>query len=127
MAKKMALVPPDILAAYRRPKEPERDLEQNILSLLDESKLPNDQRAKILSQLIMRYQKIMWEPEEPIPVSIANQSLTNPPEELPAKQVEDEDHIMRDIRYTVPRTYEQYIPAIVEKLKTCLYHWNEYG
>ncbi|GBL96310.1 hypothetical protein AVEN_183768-1 [Araneus ventricosus] len=34
---------------------------------------------------------------------------------------------MRDIRYTVPRTYEKYIPAIVEKLKTRLYHWNEYG
>ncbi|GBM53886.1 hypothetical protein AVEN_64814-1 [Araneus ventricosus] len=69
----------------------------------------------------------MLEPAEPIPVSIANQSLTNPPEELPAKQVEDEDHIMQDIRYTVPRTYEKYIPAIVEKLKTRLYHWNEYG
>ncbi|GBN16891.1 hypothetical protein AVEN_154738-1 [Araneus ventricosus] len=120
----MTLIPPDLLAAYRRPKEPERDLEQNILSLLDESKLPNDQRAKLLSQLIMRYQKVTREPAELIPVSIANQSLTNPPEELPAKQVEDEDHIMRDIRYAVPRTFEKYIPAIVEKLKTRLYHWN---
>ncbi|KAF8784263.1 hypothetical protein HNY73_009967 [Argiope bruennichi] len=127
MAKKMALVPPDLLAAYRRPKALELDLEQNILNLLDESQLPNDQRAKLLSQLIMRYQKTAREPAPPIPVTIADKPLINPPEELPAMDIEDEDPILRDIRYTVPRAYEKYVPAIVEKLKTRLYHWNENG
>ncbi|GFT97415.1 uncharacterized protein NPIL_365551 [Nephila pilipes] len=120
----MALVPLDFLAAYRHPKVVESDLEQNILNFLDES---NDQQAKLLSQLIMKYQKTVREPPPLIPVTIVDKSVINPLEELPTKEIEDEDPILLDIRYTVPRAYEKYVSAIVEKLKTRLYHWNENG
>ncbi|GBM85890.1 hypothetical protein AVEN_144317-1 [Araneus ventricosus] len=82
----MALVPLHLLAAYRRPKVLESDLEENILNFLDESQLPNDQQAKLLSQLIMRYQKTVREPAPPIPVTIADKSMPIPHEELRSEQ-----------------------------------------
>lgn len=57
MARKMALVPPDLVSEYYQLNKPEIRLEDKIIQVLHQNEMPDDLRGKLLSQLIPRYQK----------------------------------------------------------------------
>lgn len=126
MAKRMALVPEELVASYQLQK-PEIRLEDDIVKLLDHSKMPDDLKAKLLGQLIMKYQRVIHEPIEPIPVKIEE------PKELPTinrgekvKRPEVDD-TFRSIISSVPKYSAKYVPFILEKLNTRGISWNEDG
>lgn len=125
MSRKVAFIPEELISSYHLQK-PELRVEEDIVQLLDRNKLPDDMKVKLLSQLITRYHKTVHEEPEPVKVSIASdkESTSEAPEEL-----EDvySDPIFNDIIASVSRTYQKYVPMIMEKLKTRGYFWNDAG
>lgn len=128
MAKRVALIPEELVSTYHLQK-PEIRLEDDIDSLLERANLPNDMKAKLLSQLIMRYHKTMHAPPEPVPVSVKNEQVPESPSEkrdMSSENMED-DKIYQSILVSTPKHSQKFIPMIVEKLKTRQYAWNENG
>lgn len=127
MAKRVALIPEELVSAYHLQK-PEIRLEDDIDSLLERANLPNDMKAKLLSQLIMRYHKTMHAPPEPVPVSVTNEKSTDSPSEKQDTRTEEiDDKIYQSILLSTPKNYQKFIPMITEKLKTRQYAWNDKG
>lgn len=140
MARKIALIPEELISSYQYQK-PELRIENNIISLLDREKLPDDMKAKLLSQLVMRFQKTVHLPMEPIPVSIANNQRSNDIMETRViqnnqqpndrTQIElnepTQDDKLKDILVSVPSRVKKYVPLLAEKLKTRNYQWNSDG
>lgn len=87
MAKRMALIPEEIISHYQLPKK-ELSLENEIENLLKTSELPDDMKVKLLSQLIKKYHHIVHAPTKPIPVSLIQENTQQ--ETLP--QIDDEFH-----------------------------------
>lgn len=136
MARRVALIPEELFSSHQY-KDPELRLEDEIASLLDRKKIPDDMKAKLLSQLVMRYQKTFHTPPDPIPVSVQKDQISEN-EEKKEKQNDEspdentvshakEDVIMKDILISTPHRYKKYVPMIVEKLKTRNYYWNSEG
>lgn len=127
MAKRVALIPEELVSSYHLQK-PEMRIEDEMESLLEKSKLPDDMKVKLLSYLITRYHKTMHAPPEPVPVSISNDL-----EQYQRRYREDSvstpesDSLLKDIIFTVPQRSQKYIPMIVEKLKSRNYSWNAWG
>ncbi|GBN80355.1 hypothetical protein AVEN_258590-1 [Araneus ventricosus] len=125
----MALIPPELFSAYYQQK-PEIRLEDELSKLLDREKLPDDLKVKLLSQLVARYQKSMHEPSEPVRVSVVDKE---PEKNLMTDDISDvtekatPNAMMMDIIASVPQSESKFVPLIVEKLKTRLYFWNEFG
>ncbi|GFS40170.1 putative uncharacterized transposon-derived protein F54H12.3 [Nephila pilipes] len=127
MARRMALIPEELATTYI-PKIPDnglQDIENQILNLLHDAKYPDDAKAKLLSQLLLKYQHVANEPKPPLRVSITepNEIIQN---EFSKSDIK-EDSVFRDIILSVPSNFQKFIPPIVEKLKTRNYFWNEYG
>ncbi|GFX86518.1 uncharacterized protein TNCV_3727871 [Trichonephila clavipes] len=128
MAKRMAVVPEELATTYfsKTSDAGLHDIESQIENLLRASSYSDDAKAKLLSQLILKYRHMVSEPKPPVRVSIE--------EEIPkVKSIEvverniSEDPIVRDIILSVPANFQKFIPPIVEKLKTRSYSWNESG
>lgn len=128
MAKRVALIPEELVSTYHLQK-PEIRLEDDIDSLLERANLPDDMKAKLLSQLIMRYHKTMHAPPEPIPVTMKDEQATESPSEKRITSAENmkDDRIYQSILVSTPKNSQKFIPMIVEKLKTRQYAWNEKG
>ncbi|KFM83376.1 hypothetical protein X975_12831, partial [Stegodyphus mimosarum] len=128
MARKVALIPEELVSSYHLHK-PEIRIEDDIETLLERNKLPDDMKVKLLSQLITRYQKTIHTPADPVRVSITNEEILDKKEnnKRHLKEDYDNDSRVKDIMVSSPHQYSKYIPLIVEKLKTRQYYWNQKG
>ena len=125
MARRVALIPEELVSSYQLQK-PELRLEDNIETLLERANIPDDQKVKLLSQLLTRYHKTVHEPPEPVRVSMGDERGKNYAEEKEDRQT-IQDPIFQGIMATVSQRYSKYVPLIIEKLKTRDYSWNEKG
>lgn len=125
MAKRVALIPEELVSSYHLQK-PEIRIEDEIESLLEKNNLPDDMRVKLLSGLITRYHKTVHMPPEPVRVSVVNEHEENGKKSKTVAQFEG-DRMMKDIMFSVPQRSAKYVPMIIEKLKSRLYSWNEWG
>ena len=102
-------------------------MEDNIDTMVERANIPDDQKIKLLSQLITRCHKTVHEPPEPVRVSVSEETPQN------YKMVEEEDRqikqdpILQGIMATVSQRYSEYVPLIIEKFKTRDYSWNDKG
>lgn len=135
MARRVALIPEELISSHHY-QDPELRLEDEIASLLDRKKIPDDMKAKLLSQLVMRYQKTVHAPLEPIPVTVQSEQTSENEEKQ--KQTDEssfenggsyekQDAIMKNILISTPLRFKKYVPMIAEKLKTRNYFWNSEG
>ena len=125
MARRVALIPEELVSSYQLQK-PELRLEDNIETLLEKANIPDDQKVKLLSQLLTRYHKTVHEPPEPVRVSMDDERGKNYAVEKEDRQTA-QDPIFQGIMATVSQRYSKYVPLIIEKLKTRDYSWNEKG
>lgn len=125
MARRVALIPEELVSSYQLQK-PELRLEDSIETLLERANIADDQKIKLLSQLITRYHKTVHEPPEPIRVSVSDETVKKDRGEGEVRQT-TQDSILRDIMSSVSQRYSKYVPFIIEKLKTRDYSWNEKG
>ncbi|GFQ84849.1 uncharacterized protein TNCT_257051 [Trichonephila clavata] len=106
MAQEMGLVPKGLISRYFAENQPEIRIENNISSLLHENEIPDDIKAKLLSDLIPKYQRTMQPPPPPKPFEIPPELLTEP--ELPLTyipEVPSRISIMaKYIGYSIPKT-----------------------
>ncbi|KAF8766362.1 hypothetical protein HNY73_019431 [Argiope bruennichi] len=126
MSRRMALVPEDLAATYfsKTSDTGVHGIENQILNLLHESNYSDDAKAKLLSQLLLKYQHAINVPKPPIRVTIEDSK--EQVQESP-KSNSVEDPILRDIILSVPANFQKFISPIAEKLNTRSYAWNEYG
>lgn len=133
MAQRLALIPEELVVGSHHLQKPELRIENDMVQLLDRETLPDDMKVKLLTQLMMRYQKSVHTPPEPVRVTIADekkeksnfQGLSE--EESQRIGDDDDDYIIRDIFTSSPRNYWKFIPMIIQKLKTRAYSWNDAG
>ncbi|GFX90529.1 uncharacterized protein TNCV_4335321 [Trichonephila clavipes] len=85
MAQEMGLVPKGLISRYFAETQPEVRIENNISSLLHEKETPDDIKAKLLSDLIPKYQRVMQPSPPPKPFEIPPELLTEP--ELPLTNI----------------------------------------
>lgn len=131
MARRMTLIPEELVSSYHLQK-PEIRLEEDIENLLEKTKLADDMKAKLLGQLITRYQRTVHTPPEPIPVTVTDGA--SPAEKKAAEKI-NMDHegentseiVLKDIMSSAPVYYSKFVPMIVEKLKSRQYGWNAAG
>ncbi|GFW16217.1 uncharacterized protein TNCV_4263821 [Trichonephila clavipes] len=127
MAKKMALVPPELVSEYYQLSKPEVRLEDNISSLLHEKEIPDDVKAKLLSDFIPKYQRAMQPSPPPKPFEIPPELLAEP--DLPIQNIPGIPRrinmIAKYIGYVVPKVQKKYILPILEKLKDANYTFND--
>lgn len=131
MARRVALIPEELVSSYHLQK-PEIRLEEDIENLLEKTKLADDMKAKLLGQLVTRYQRTMHTPPEPAPVSAADDpslSEKNPGEKGNMDRGNEgmSDALIKDIMSSAPVYYSKFVPMIVEKLKSRQYGWNAAG
>ncbi|GFY33135.1 uncharacterized protein TNCV_2230841 [Trichonephila clavipes] len=62
MARKMALVPKELVSEYYQLNKPEIRVEDNISNLLHDEEKSDDVKAKLLSHWIPKYQRLMQPP-----------------------------------------------------------------
>ncbi|GFR03832.1 uncharacterized protein TNCT_605081 [Trichonephila clavata] len=126
MSKRMAVVPEELATSYfsKTPDAGLHDIESKIENLLHASSYSDDAKAKLLSQLILKYRHMVSEPKPPVRVTI--EEFLKKSAEVAERNI-SEDPIVRDIILSVPANFQKFIPAIVEKLKTRSYSWNELG
>lgn len=142
MAKKMALVPPELVSEYYQINKPEIRLEDNIHNLLQQDDMPNDLRAKLLSHMVSRYQRIMQPPPPKKPFEIPPELLsaldsTPPSIEVPKDssenlqkeppEIENTDLLVKYLAYAVPKSRKRYISPIIERLKNINYVFNDHN
>lgn len=122
----MAIVPPEMVAAYRFYK-PEIRIEDNISHILEESKLPDDMKVKLLNQLIVRYRHTIYKPGEPLQVNDreSESQVIEQPIQRETEKVSEKD--MNHILISIPERLRNFIPLIAEKLKSQEYSWNKDG
>ncbi|GFQ91586.1 uncharacterized protein TNCT_577511 [Trichonephila clavata] len=106
MAQEMGLVQKGLISRYFAENQPKVRIENNYSSLLYEKETPDDVKAKLLSDLIPKYQKAMQPPPPPKPFEIPPEllteselSLTNIPE-VPSRI----NIIAKYIGYSIPKT-----------------------
>ena len=122
MAKRVALIPEELVSTYHLQK-PEIRLETEIETLLEKSELPNDMKAKLLGQLITRYHKEIHKPAEAIRVSVVNDQQ----QQMQTSETEGETNdVTKDIMLSTAQRYSKFVPLIVDKLKSRQYSWNEW-
>lgn len=125
MAKKMALVPPELVSEYYQITKPEIRLEDNIANILQEKLTSDDVKAKLLSDLIPKYQRAMQVPPPPKPFEIPSELLADlSPIKTPIL-TSRENELSRFIGYGVPKTTRKFILPILEKLRQNGYTFNE--
>ncbi|GFQ68510.1 uncharacterized protein TNCT_106871 [Trichonephila clavata] len=72
MSKRMAVVPEELATSYfsKTPDARLHDIESKIENLLHASSYSDDAKAKLLSQLILKYWHMVSEPKPPVRVTI---------------------------------------------------------
>lgn len=135
MAQKMALVPPEMLNDIYR--KPEIRVEDDIQELLERNNLADDQKVKLLSLLLSKYQRVIHKPKEPVRVSVVSSETESVPTTQPplspvatspsVLSSENGDIILKQIKITVPSTYQKFIDPLVSLLKQSEYKWNKKG
>ncbi|GIX79778.1 uncharacterized protein CDAR_77471 [Caerostris darwini] len=127
MARKMALVPPELVSEYYQLNKPEIRIEDNISKLLHEEETPDDVKAKLLSHWIPKYQRVMQPspPQKPfvIPKELLQTDALH--EEISSPVPSRMNMIAKYIAYTVPKTRKKYILPILERLRESNYTFNE--
>lgn len=125
MAKRMALIPEELVSSYQLQK-PELRLEDEIVNLLDSKKIPDEMKAKLLGDLVTRYQRVVHEPKEPIRVTMDGQDKQTP---SPVQQEgrPQYDGQVHAVLSSVPKPSAKFVPFILEKLKNNGISWNENG
>ncbi|GFR16920.1 uncharacterized transposon-derived protein F54H12.3 [Trichonephila clavata] len=127
MAKKMALVPPELVSEYYQLSKLEVRLEDNISNLLSEKETPDDVKAKLLSDLIPKYHRAMKPTKSATPFEIPSELLAESelpdgkPLEIPSKL----NMMAKYIGYAVPKTQRKFILPILEKLRNANYTFND--
>ncbi|GFU38763.1 uncharacterized transposon-derived protein F54H12.3 [Nephila pilipes] len=122
MDRRMAFVPQELAQSYYTKTSEIGVHDIEIEYLLQESKYSDDAKAKLLSQLLIKYQRVINKPRPPVRVTIEE---TKDQETLKSNTVEEP--ILRNIILSVPVNFQKFIPLIAEKLKTRSYSWNEDG
>ncbi|GFQ85002.1 uncharacterized protein TNCT_1881 [Trichonephila clavata] len=119
MARKMALVPQDLVSEYYELNKPEIRVEDNISKLLNEEETPDDVKAKLLSHWIPKYQRLMQPPPPQKPFEIPKELLqeTEAEQEISSPAPSKLNMIAKYIAYTIPKTRKKYILPILEKLR----------
>ncbi|GFT24372.1 uncharacterized protein NPIL_641341 [Nephila pilipes] len=113
MLRRMTLVNELAPCYYTKTSETgEHEIENQIENLLQESKYSDDVKAKLLSQLLIKYQCIINEPRRPVRGTIEE---TKEPEKPKSNTVEEP--ILCNIILSVPVNFQKFIPLVVEKLK----------
>lgn len=127
MARKMALVPQELVSEYYQINKPEIRLEDNIASLLEQNEIPDDLRGKLLSQMIPQYQKLMQPPPPQKPFEIPAELLTGVDEpETPKLSVERKSTmLLKYLAHAVPKTKRKFIEPIIERLEKANYIFND--
>ena len=130
MARRVALIPEELVSSYQLQK-PELRVEDEIGNLLDQGKLSDDMKVKLLSQLITRYHKTVNEPPEPVRVTFADEEerkkMSHDQAKTDGEKKAETDMIFKDILLSVPKTFTKFVPMIVEKLNMHGYAWNNEG
>ncbi|GFR19215.1 uncharacterized protein TNCT_308711 [Trichonephila clavata] len=126
MSKCMAVVPEELATSYfsKTSDAGLHDIESKIANLLHASSYSDDAKAKLLSQLILKYRHMVTEPKPPVRVTIEEEIPKEKSAEVAERNI-SEDPIVRDIILSVPANLQKFIPA--QKLKTRSYSWNELG
>lgn len=124
MAERMVVIPTSVLKHYQTDKSEER-IETEIDELLYQSKLPDDMKVKLLSQLIKRYHNVVHPPPKPIPVSITKNESSI--EDQSSNGNNEPDSIRKLIDLSVPLNTKKYVPLITSALQKLNYGWNEKG
>ncbi|GFQ63956.1 uncharacterized protein TNCT_558821 [Trichonephila clavata] len=119
MARKMALVPQDLVSEYYELNKPEIRVENNISKLLNEEETPDDVKAKLLSHWIPKYQRLMQPPPPQKPFEIPKELLqeTEAEQEISSPAPSKLNMIAKYIAYTIPKIRKKYILPIMEKLR----------
>ena len=126
MSRRIALIPEELVSSYQLQK-PELRLEDNIDSMLERANISDDQKIKLLSQLITRYYKTVHELPEPVRVRVSDETPQNDKMAEEEDRQITEDPIFQGIMATVSQRYSKYKSLIIEKLKTRYYSWNDKG
>ncbi|GFR23064.1 uncharacterized protein TNCT_86671 [Trichonephila clavata] len=128
MARKMALVPKELVSEYYQLNKPEIRVEDNISNLLHNEETPDDMKAKLLSHWIPKYQRLIKPPPPPKPFEIPKELLQETEveqEEIPPPLISRINMIAKFIGYTIPKTRKKYIIPILEKLRDVNYTFND--
>ncbi|GFR01053.1 uncharacterized protein TNCT_16661 [Trichonephila clavata] len=127
MAKKMALVPPELVSEYYQLSKPEIRLEDNISNLLSDKETPDDVKAKLLSDLIPKYHRAMKPTQSTTPFEIPSELLAESelPNEKPLEIPLKLNMMAKYIGYAVPKTQRKFILPILEKLRNANYTFND--
>lgn len=125
MAKRMALIPSDFISRYHLQK-PEFVLEDEIESLLNKSTLPDEMKAKLLSELINKYHRAVHGPSKPILPSVASEDTDNSSHDTKNLNYLS-DPIYNQILVSVAPSYKKYLPELISALRRIKYKWNKDG
>ncbi|GBO27260.1 hypothetical protein AVEN_273217-1 [Araneus ventricosus] len=128
MARKMALVPKELVSEYYQLNKPEIRVENNISNLLHVEETPDDMKARLLSHWIPKYQRLMQPSPPPKPFEIPKELLQETEveqEEKPTALFSRKNMIAKYIAYTIPKTRKKYIIPILEKLRDVNYTFND--
>ncbi|GFX70583.1 uncharacterized protein TNCV_875571 [Trichonephila clavipes] len=75
MARKMALVPKELVSEFYQLNKPEIRVEDNISNLLHDEEKSDNVKAKLLSHWIPKYQRLMQPSPPPKPCEIPKELL----------------------------------------------------
>ncbi|GFU22719.1 uncharacterized protein TNCV_762951 [Trichonephila clavipes] len=128
MARKMTLVPKELVSEYYQLNKPEIRVEDNISNLLHDEEKSDDVKAKLLSHWIPKYQRLMQPPPPPKPFEIPKELLQETEveqEQTPSPMISTTNMIAKFIAYTIPKSRKKYIIPILEKLRDVNYTFNE--
>ncbi|GFT25893.1 uncharacterized protein TNCV_1518511 [Trichonephila clavipes] len=123
----MALVPPELVSEYYQLSKPEIRLEDNISNMLKEKETPDDVKAKLLSDLIPKYQRAMKPIQSTTPFEIPSELLAESelPDEKPLVMPSKLNMMAKYIGYVIPKTQWKFILPIQEKLRNANYTFND--
>lgn len=127
MAQRLALVPPELISGYHQFQSPLIRLGQEIDFMLEREKLPDDMKAKLLGELIVKYHKTVHTPPEPIRVTTVGNDEEMRRNDDNTEAETDHDDILRNVIESVPVKFAKFVPLIIERLKKNEYGWNENG
>lgn len=131
MAKKMALVPPELVSEYYQLTKPEVRLEDSISDLLQKNEIPDPFRVKLLSRLIPKYQKVMHPspPEKNSDNSLGDlqkaELSNNDLDKKYEASTDEELPIRKYLEQAVPKSKRIYINPILERMKNFGYTFNK--
>lgn len=126
MAQRMAVVPPEFLLTHQFQK-PDIRVEGDIMKLLDQSKLPDDMKAKLLGEMVTRFQHEVHKPKEPIKVTFSDEKDAEKKEAHESEVTTISDQELDSILISIPKKSRPYVRLIVNKLKQYNYSWNADG